>query len=46
LSQPFKGAEIGRPAGAAAADMLRVIDCLTPAESGQFFAYDGARLPW
>ncbi len=46
LSQPFRGAEIGRAADAAAADMLRTIDRLTPADSGRFFAYDGARLPW
>jgi len=46
LSQPFRGAEIGRPADDAVADMLRVIDRLTPADSGRFFAYDGTRLPW
>ena len=46
LSQPFRGAEIGRAADVAAADMLRTIDRLTPADSGSFFAYDGTRLPW
>ena len=46
LSQPFRGAEIGRAADDAAADMLRTIDRLTPADSGRFFAYDGTQLPW
>lgn len=46
LSQPFKGESIGRPAEVAAADMLRVLDALTPADSGAFRSYDGAALPW
>ena len=46
LSQPFGGELHGRPPLAAAADMLHVIDTLTPADSGAFRAYDGARLPW
>jgi NAD(P)-dependent dehydrogenase (short-subunit alcohol dehydrogenase family) len=46
LSAPFKGAEIGRPASDAAADMLRVLDGLTPAQSGGFYAYTGQELPW
>ncbi len=46
LSQPFRGETIGRPARDAAADMLRVIDGLTPAESGSFRSYNGAELPW
>jgi len=46
LSQPFRGAEIGRPADLAAGEMLAVIDRLTPDDSGQFIAYDGQRLPW
>ena len=46
LSAPFRGAEIGRPALDAAADMLRVLDGLTPADSGGFFAYSGQALPW
>jgi NAD(P)-dependent dehydrogenase (short-subunit alcohol dehydrogenase family) len=46
LSQPFKGETIGRPADAAAADMLRVLDALIPAVSGAVRAYDGATLPW
>jgi len=46
LSQPFRGEQIGRPADQAAAEMLAVIDGLTPADSGQFIAYNGQRLPW
>ena len=46
LSQPFRGAEIGRSADDAARDMLTVIDGLTAAETGRFYAYNGERLPW
>ncbi|WP_396266976.1 SDR family NAD(P)-dependent oxidoreductase [Ideonella sp.] len=46
LSAPFKGGEIGRPATAAVADMLAVLDGLRPEQSGGFFAYDGQALPW
>ena len=46
LSKPFKGAQIGRAAMDAARDMLGVVDQLTPADTGSFFAYNGARLPW
>jgi NAD(P)-dependent dehydrogenase (short-subunit alcohol dehydrogenase family) len=46
LSKPFRGESIGRPAAIAAADMLAVLDTLTPADSGSFRSYDGARLPW
>ncbi|WP_426115752.1 SDR family NAD(P)-dependent oxidoreductase [Massilia sp. PWRC2] len=46
LSRPFRGDSIGRPASVAAADMLRVLDTLTPADSGAFRSYDGAELPW
>lgn len=46
LSRPFRGETIGRPAQVAAADMLQVLDALTPADSGTFRAYDGAGLPW
>jgi NAD(P)-dependent dehydrogenase (short-subunit alcohol dehydrogenase family) len=46
LSKPFRGEIIGRPAQAAAADMLQVLDALTPADSGSFRSYNGAELPW
>jgi NAD(P)-dependent dehydrogenase (short-subunit alcohol dehydrogenase family) len=46
LSQPFRGAEIGRPAAVAAQDMLRVINQLKPADTGGFYTYDGKVLPW
>lgn len=46
LSGPFNGATIGRPADEAAADLLNVLDGLTPADTGNFYAYDGKRLPW
>jgi NAD(P)-dependent dehydrogenase (short-subunit alcohol dehydrogenase family) len=46
LSQPFRGAEIGRPAADAAQDMLRVINQLMPADTGCFYTYDGKMLPW
>ena len=46
LSQPFRGDQIGRPAAQAAAELLTVVDGLTPADTGRFIAYDGAPLPW
>ncbi len=46
LSQPFRGETIGRPADVAATEMLRVLDTLTPADSGAFRSYDGSALPW
>ncbi len=46
LSQPFRGAEIGRPAADAARDLLRVVDGLGPEVSGGFYAYNGNALPW
>ena len=46
LSAPFNGAEIGRPAEDAAADLLRVLDGVTPEQTGSFYAYSGQQLPW
>ena len=46
LSKPFRGAELGRAPNDAAADMLDVIDSLTPPCSGQFYSYSGETLPW
>ncbi|MCK1784005.1 SDR family oxidoreductase [Pseudomonas sp. TNT11] len=46
LSQPFRGASAARPANVAACELLSLIDQLEPADSGNFFAYNGERLPW
>ena len=46
LSQPFRGEQIGRPASSAAAQMLAVINSLTPNDSGRFVSHDGQALPW
>jgi len=46
LSRPFKGEQIGRPAAAAARDMLAVLDGLNAADTGSFVAYSGENLPW
>lgn len=46
LSAPFRGAEIGRPAQLAAAQMLAMLAGLTPDDSGGFFSYNGEILPW
>ena len=46
LSKPFSGASSARQADIAAAQLLTLIDQLTPADSGNFFSYDGERLPW
>lgn len=46
LSRPLRGEAIGRPAQDASADMLQVLDALTPADSGSFRSYNGAELPW
>jgi NAD(P)-dependent dehydrogenase (short-subunit alcohol dehydrogenase family) len=47
LSAPFarSGLKV-RPPSAAVADMLSVISRLEPTDSGGFFSYDGAVLPW
>ena len=46
LSAPFNGAEIGRAADDAAADLLRVLDGLGLEQTGGFHAYNGQELPW
>lgn len=46
LSQPFRSASAARPASIAAQELLSLIDRLAPADSGNFFAYNGERLPW
>lgn len=46
LSQPFRGAEIGRPAILAASEMLQVLDALQADDTASFMTYQGERLPW
>ncbi len=46
LSGPFRGAQIGRKADDVAADLMRVVDGLTAADTGGFFTYSGEKLPW
>ena len=47
LSAPFAKAGLDvRPTNVAAADMIRVMDGLTPADTGGFFNHLGAKLPW
>lgn len=46
LSAPFGAPHGKRSAEQAAADLLRVLDAITPEETGSFLAYDGRRLPW
>ncbi|MED5493930.1 MAG: SDR family NAD(P)-dependent oxidoreductase [Pseudomonadota bacterium] len=46
LSQPFRGSAAARPALQAAAELLAVVDNSKASDSGGFFAYDGAAVPW
>ena len=47
LSAPFAKAGLDvRSTNVAAADMIRVMDGLTPADTGGFFNHLGAKLPW
>lgn len=46
LSQPFKGAQIGRSPLLAAREMLQTLNQLGPSDSGSFIAYNGEKLPW
>ncbi len=47
LSAPFAKTGLNvRPPAVAVAQMLHVIAGLTAADTGKFFAYDGATLPW
>ncbi|MGA0838273.1 MAG: SDR family NAD(P)-dependent oxidoreductase [Pseudomonadales bacterium] len=46
LSAPFVGPERARCPEESAAAVLRVLDALTPANSGGFFNWDGRELPW
>lgn len=46
LSSPFRGDEIGRLPQDSVTDLLRVLDGLTPADTGRFYAYSGQEIPW
>jgi NAD(P)-dependent dehydrogenase (short-subunit alcohol dehydrogenase family) len=46
LSRPFGGDQKGRAPLDAAKDMLHVMAHVSPADTGQFYAYDGQLLPW
>ena len=46
LSAPFRGDRKTVAPDVAAANLLRVIDGLTPADSGGFFAWDGSTIPF
>jgi len=47
LSAPFAKSGLAvRPPEEAAADLLAVIDGLKPEQTGSFFDYRGAPLPW
>jgi len=46
LSKPFRGEQIGRPAGQAVNDMFQVIQNLQREDSGSFISYSGEKLPW
>lgn len=46
LSDPFAGGRDRVTPDQAAANMLAVIDGLSPADTGGFFAWDGSRIPW
>ncbi len=46
LSAPFAGQRNTLTPDASAARMIAVLENLTPADSGSFFAYDGTTIPW
>ena len=46
LSEKFAGNRERFPPETAAAHLRSVLDVLTPADSGGFFAYDGSAIPW
>ncbi|MDS7594152.1 SDR family NAD(P)-dependent oxidoreductase [Agrobacterium tumefaciens] len=46
LSQAFSNGRDRFPPKQSAARLLATIDRLTPAQTGQFFAYDGSRIEW
>jgi NAD(P)-dependent dehydrogenase (short-subunit alcohol dehydrogenase family) len=46
LSRPFKGDTLGRTPETAAAEILAVLQELSPADTGKFISYNGEELPW
>lgn len=46
LSRPFRGDTIGRTPAVAAAQILTVLDGLTPTDTGKFLSYSGEEVPW
>lgn len=46
LSAPFGNGHHKRSATESAAELLQVLDQLSPQDTGGFWAYDGQRLPW
>lgn len=46
LSKPFNGEKIGRPPKDAAQDMLNVLFKLEKEDTGNFYSYQGEKLPW
>lgn len=46
LTRPYAGRRDAVTPAAAAGNLLAVIDGLTPADSGGFYAWDGTRVPW
>ena len=46
LSEPYAGGRFTASSAEAAANLLGVMDGLSPADNGQFFAYDGSPIEW
>lgn len=46
FTEKYLGRHPAVPPAEAAANLLRVLDSLTPAQTGQFFDWSGAEVPW
>lgn len=46
LSEPFSSGHKRMEPNEAASKILGMLDCLQPADTGKFFAYDGTAIPW
>ncbi|MCU0908654.1 MAG: C factor, cell signaling protein, partial [Rhodobacteraceae bacterium] len=46
LAPQHRAGHAAQPPGDAAAHLLAVLDRLTPADTGGFFDWQGARVPW